>query len=225
MDVLCLADIHGERDALLQAKKKAEELGVRTILVLGDFPSHSSFRDVQKGLGEVRFVLDTLSDFDVFCVPGNCDSLETLDVFEEYGVNLHEKTVAIKGVTFVGFGGSSPTPFGTPFEFGEDVISEKLGGMLSKLAGERVVVVAHNPPYGTNCDVRSSGEHVGSRAMRSLVERFQPEVFLCSHIHESGGSSDVVGGTRVLNVGPLAKRRYALLSVGGVLDVRLGVFD
>jgi hypothetical protein len=224
MDVLCIADIHGDREALMGLVKAAEDKSLKHVLILGDFPPHSAFRDTARGLNEVRFVLDALANFDVLAIPGNCDSLETLGVFDEYGVNLHEKAVTLEGTTFVGFGGSATTPFGTPFEMSEEVIYEKLEKLLSGVSGERLVVAAHNPPLGTNCDVRSSGDHVGSSAMRSIIEKFQPDVFACSHIHESGGSSDTIRETCVVNVGPLSRHRICVLRIGKKIDVKLGVF-
>lgn len=224
MDVLCIADIHGDRGALRDLVKASEDKSVKHVIILGDFPAHSAFGDTARGLDEVRFVLDTLANFDVLCIPGNCDSSETLEVFDEYGVNLHEKAVTLEGTTFVGFGGSATTPFGTPFEMSEEVIFEKLEKLLSGVSGGRIVVAAHNPPLGTNCDVRSSGDHVGSSAMRHIIEKFQPDVFLCSHIHESGGSSDTIRETRVVNVGPLSRHRVCFLRIGKKIDVRLGVF-
>jgi hypothetical protein len=202
----------------------AGDAGIDHVLILGDFPPHSAFGDAERLLEEVRFTLDALCDLEVLAIPGNCDSLEVLDVFDEYGVSLHEKSVKLGDTAFVGLGGSAKTPFGTPFEMSEDVIYEKLDALLSRLSGERVVVAAHNPPLDTNCDLRSSGDHVGSTAMRDIIEKFQPSVFLCSHIHESGGSSDKIGGTYVANIGPLSRHRMGILRIGKRIDVELGVF-
>jgi hypothetical protein len=224
MDVLCVADIHGDRGALRDLVKMAEAAGLKHVLILGDFPPHSAFGDPKRLIQEARVVLDALSGFEVLAIPGNCDSLGILDVFDDYGVNLHEKAVKLADVTFVGLGGSATTPFGTPFEMEEDVIYEKLSALLSKVSDERIVVAAHNPPIETNCDMRSSGDHVGSSAMRRVIEEFQPAVFLCSHIHESGGSSDRIGETCVANIGPLSRRRMGILSMGKRIDVKLGVF-
>lgn len=223
MDVLCLADIHGARDALLRIKEKAEADDLRDVLILGDFAGHAAFRNTKLSLDEIRFVLDALNsaDFDVYCIPGNCDSIESLKLFDEYGVNLHERGVFLGKFFFIGFGGSAPTPFHTPFEMSEETIVDKLGSLLENAAGERVVVAAHNPPYGTKCDLAASGINVGSRAMRLMVEKFQPEVFLCSHIHESGGSVDSIGRTRIFNVGPLIHGRFGVLHLGDDIKVEL----
>ncbi|MBN2014579.1 MAG: metallophosphoesterase [Candidatus Altiarchaeota archaeon] len=223
MKILCIADIHGNREMLLELRKHADDNAFKHILILGDFPSYHSFRDSGKSLEEVRFVLDSFVDFDVLAIPGNCDQPAILDVFEEYGVNLHGKSVVFDNTTLLGFGGSSPTPFNSPFEMGEEVIYERLEGLLDGVTNDKVVVAVHNPPYNTRCDVRSSGEHVGSKAVRAVIEKFQPDALLCSHIHESGGSSDTIGKTRIANIGSLSNRRMGVLQLDDNVTIDLGV--
>jgi len=80
----------------------------------------------------------------------------------------------------------------------------------------------HAPPYGTACDRLRSGEHVGSTAVRALVDREQPDLVLCGHIHEARGE-DRVGRTRIVNPGPAAAGHYAVVEIegSGRLDVRV----
>lgn len=223
MRILCIADIHGQRGALLELKSYAVANGFRHILILGDFPSYHSFRNPERSRDEVGFVLDSLTDFEVLAIPGNCDQPATLDVFEEYGVNLHEKSIVFGDTTLVGLGGSSPTPFNSPFEMDEEVIYEKLERLLQGVNSEKTVVAVHNPPYDTKCDIRASGEHVGSRAVRAVLEKFQPDALLCSHIHESGGSTDKLGKTVIANIGSLLDRRMGVLHLEDGVDIKLGV--
>lgn len=224
MRILCIADIHGNKEAVLALKRYAEENSFKHVLILGDFPSHSSFRDKRRSLEDARFALDTLSNFEVLAIPGNCDMPEVLGLFEEYSVNLHDKVITFRDTSIAGFGGSSPTPFHTPFEMSEDVLYKKLDALLSGITTERVVLAVHNPPLGTRCDMRPDGEHVGSSAVRKAAEKFQPDLLLCSHIHESGGSVDLVGKTKVANIGPLANRRIGVVSLGDELELGLGFF-
>lgn len=78
------------------------------------------------------------------------------------------------------------------------------------LAG--AVLLFHTPPYGTNLDRAAlDGQsvdhvpldvHVGSAAVRALIEERQPLVTLHGHVHESarltGGWRDRIGRTHVL---------------------------
>ena len=63
----------------------------------------------------------------------------------------------------------------------------------------------HSPPRDTACDVISTRQHVGSRAIRAFVATHQPRLVLSGHIHESprvsGGWRDTLGATPVVNPG------------------------
>ncbi len=59
------------------------------------------------------------------------------------------------------------------------------------------VLVTHEPPAGT-LDLAASGQHIGSRAVRDLVDRLRPRVLTCGHVHESPGIVRL-GETMVVN--------------------------
>ncbi|PKK89201.1 MAG: hypothetical protein CVV64_15440 [Candidatus Wallbacteria bacterium HGW-Wallbacteria-1] len=83
------------------------------------------------------------------------------------------------------------------------------------------ILVTHCPPWGTALDKIGSGSgsgsgpgngsesHVGSRAIRSVVEKHSPLLALHGHIHESpevtGTFTDTVGSTLCVNPGRLEK--------------------
>jgi Icc-related predicted phosphoesterase len=222
MEILCIADIHGDREVVLRLKDYAKDDGFENILILGDFPGYGKFRDREKSLDEVRIVLNLLSDFRVMAIPGNCDTPEVLSVFDEYGVNLHEKSIVFDGITISGFGAAAPTPYNTPFEIGEDLIYEKLEKLLKEVETERIILAVHNPPSNTDCDITRLGVHAGSKAVRDIVEKFQPDILLSSHIHESGGSIDALGKTKVVNIGSLSHGKFGILHLDKDLDIKLG---
>ena len=67
------------------------------------------------------------------------------------------------------------------------------------------VAVIHAPPFNTACDVLFDGRHIGSKAVRSWIEKTQPRLTLHGHIHESpklsGTFLDRIGPTTVINPG------------------------
>lgn len=67
------------------------------------------------------------------------------------------------------------------------------------------VAVIHAPPFNTACDVLFDGRHIGSKAVRSWIEKTQPRLTLHGHIHESpklsGTFFDRIGPTTVINPG------------------------
>ena len=75
------------------------------------------------------------------------------------------------------------------------------------------VYVLHSPPRDTACDVISTRQHVGSRAIRNFIETQQPRLVLSGHIHESprmsGAWRDQLGRTPVVNPGQFGGPRLA----------------
>ena len=76
---------------------------------------------------------------------------------------------------------------------------------LAAQAGPDTLYVLHSPPFDTRCDLVGARVHVGSRAIRTFVERRQPPLVLSGHIHESprvsGAWRDAIGRTVVVNPG------------------------
>lgn len=87
----------------------------------------------------------------------------------------------------------------------------RLDGLLGPNPGP-VIAVLHSPPANTCCDCMLNGEHVGSRAIRTWIERRQPLLTLHGHIHESPQVAKTfagrIGATWVVNPGSDKQRSY-----------------
>jgi Icc-related predicted phosphoesterase len=92
-------------------------------------------------------------------------------------------------------------------------IADALAALGARTPPAETVFVLHSPPHGTRCDVMSDGQHVGSRAIRSFVERLQPPLVLSGHIHESprvsGAWRDAIGRSIVVNPGQFGNPRLS----------------
>ena len=148
-------------------------------------------------------------------VPGNNDPREILAVLDRCAVNLHGRKAVVAGRTFVGIGGANPTPFGTPFELSEG----EIGDALRKVMEPGAILVSHPPPHGF-VDVVRSGEHVGSTAIRAIVDEFEPPLVLCGHIHEARGVAQH-GKTTIVNPGAAQEGHSAIVDVDGETRARL----
>lgn len=73
-----------------------------------------------------------------------------------------------------------------------------------------LLLVSHTPPHATACDRLHNGTPVGSTAVRDFIQKYQPEICLCGHIHESR-AEDRLGRTLVINPGTLSAGGYVLL--------------
>jgi len=218
---LCIADIHGDIQYVLRAREFAVIEDIENVILLGDFSGHGAFRNPKKNGEDVRKVLSILSNFNILAIPGNCDSKGVLKIFDKHEVNLHRKSVVLDNTVLVGLGGSNSTPFDTPFELPEEKIYEGLKSLLRMDEKRKVILVLHCPPKDTECDRSGKGAHVGSEAIREIVEEFQPRLVLCSHVHESAGKEDKVRKSRIVNIGPVSNGKVGILSTGGRISFKL----
>ncbi len=206
MRVLLAADLHGSMHGVKVIHETIDKTSPDLFIVCGDLTD----------FGPVSFAREFLQDIHVktFAVPGNCDPPEIVRDLEELGVNLHGKKAGFGGSTFVGLGGSNPTPFNTDFELPEEEIARILGPIMEP----GVILVSHPPPFGF-CDAVRGGQHAGSKAVREAVDRFQPRLVMTGHIHEARGISR--GPTTVVNPGFAAKGELAIVNLDGEIEIEL----
>jgi len=67
-------------------------------------------------------------------------------------------------------------------EWNDSNIGDALGAGLQ--GGDTAIWLAHSPPLGAHYDVGGRyDEHLGSAALRELVEQERPRLVLCGHVH------------------------------------------
>ena len=113
-----------------------------------------------------------------------------------------------------GSGGGSKFSGDTPNEREDKELADDL--QIVSEQGEQqwdnLVLIIHNPPKDTKCDIVANGIHVGSPLLKEFIDKFQPLAAITGHIHESAGI-DTVGRTTVINPGALCEGKYAWLEV------------
>ncbi len=209
---LAFGDIHDDT-SLFSALP--EMSGASGILVTGDITLAGGTQQALRVLAPLAAAAPAL-----LAQPGNMDRSEVAGMLEEKGWGLHAGASALfPGVYALGLGYSPPTPFNTPGEYAEKRLLEWMetafaeAQKLAKASAVHnpvLVLVSHSPPYATACDRLRSGAFVGSSAVREFIEKRQPDLCLCGHIHESRGE-DRIGKTRIINPGDLASGGYILL--------------
>ncbi|MBO4369327.1 MAG: metallophosphoesterase [Desulfovibrio sp.] len=201
---LVLGDIHDSTQAFLTIPELAYADG---ILVTGDVTNTG-------GVSEAKRVFAVLekANLPIFAQIGNMDRAEIDTWLTQKGINLHRTVRELTpSVAIFGVGASIFTPFGTPSEYPESDFSFWLEECWHKSHGyASTVLVSHNPPFDTACDVVSNGNHVGSQAVKEFIEEHQPDLCLCGHIHESR-ALDRIGRTLLVNPGAFAQGFYAML--------------
>jgi len=199
MKLVAITDIHGDLKHLpLLAREEFDML-----VFCGDLTQFGGREAAEK-------VLNSLAAFNkpLLGVHGNCDRPEVLELLIERGISLHSTGEPHGEIGFYGCGGSNATPFDTPSEYPEEELLRALevgDSMVGRT--EFRVMVSHCPPLSTNCDKVSSGDHVGSPAVRQAIEKLKPKLVLTGHIHESIGA-DRIGDSLILNPGMFSNGGY-----------------
>lgn len=192
---LIFSDIHNDAKAL----EKLMEIDADYYFAAGDLVSWA------RGLDKMGEAMKLRAE-KVYVMPGNHESARDIQSFcGRYGFHdFHDQSIQIGGMHIAGLGYSSPTPFGTPGEYSEVEIAER----LKKFANLKpLVLICHAPPLNTKLDRIRDGLHGGSRSVREFIEEHHPAYFFCGHIHEAEGVVMEMGETRAQNVG---KKGYLL---------------
>lgn len=203
MLALVLGDIHGRTKNIEGMIRLIHNRDVDLVLITGDLTSLGGAKQAEE-------VLKYFEGFRVLAVAGNFDTSEANNLLERKGISLHAKSRQFGEWGIAGFGGGL---FGGPGSllFSEGQIEKGLSGLLQGKGKE--ILVTHLPPFGTGVDLARSGAHIGSRAVRKVIEEKQPLVHLCGHCHEAFGE-EKIGRTTSINVGSVSEGRALLLKLG-----------
>ncbi|MEM4290389.1 MAG: metallophosphoesterase [Nitrososphaerota archaeon] len=159
------------------------------------------------------------SEVEIYIMPGNDDYFEIDEVLNKSNVviNPEGKVVEIgKRYEMISSGFVNMTPWQAPRDIPDEKLEEMLVDLVSKIGRlNESIFSLHAPPYNTPLDlaplldntlkpVMSGGQlvmtHVGSMAVRKMIEKYQPLLGLHGHIHESKGVVKI-GRTLCINAG------------------------
>lgn len=211
-NIATVSCIHGDIENLMKFLDKIELLNIDIVVCPGDFTDFATLKGFSR-LDMGKLILEELKSLGkpVLAVPGSWDK-ELIDYFKKEKVSIHAEGKIIDGVGFYGYGGAK-TPFNTPFEPSEGEIELGLEKSFNEVKKTTLKVqVTHAPPFMTKLDVLASGAHVGSDAVRVFIERNQPHVAVCGHIHEGRGI-DELGKTKILNSGRFPEGYIGLIEI------------
>jgi Icc-related predicted phosphoesterase len=154
-----------------------------------------------------------------FISPGNDDHFELDALLQGSDVVIYPEgeIVDLDGVhTLASCGYANMTPWHCPRDIEDDELRQRLEKMLSRLEDpSRCIFNFHAPPYDSTLDIAQELDArlkpvmvggqphmipVGSRAVREMIEKYQPPVSLHGHIHECRGAVRL-GKTMCINPG------------------------
>ncbi len=216
MLLIGLTDIHGKAHNIgkisdILAKADA-------IIISGDITHFGRENEALEVLEDVR-----KHNSNIFAVSGNCDYPEVEKYLTDSGYNLNGTSRSFDGMTLIGLGGSLPCPGRTPNEYTEDELEALLASSVSEITTKtNLILVSHQPPVNTLNDEVRDGIHVGSMAVRSFIEKYQPLICFTGHIHEGVGI-DAIGETRLANPGPFWYGKYTHAEIDNGLITKLEI--
>jgi hypothetical protein len=206
MRIIALSDIHG-------AHARAEDILRRegtfdVIVIAGDLTTRGTSVEAESAIA-------SLSSYGqpIIAVAGNMDPPALDETLRRLGVGIDSTGIIVGETGFFGVSASPFTPFNTPYELSEEEIMRRAEeGWKMVVKARWRVFVPHAPPRGSKLDRSFTGMHVGSTAVREFVERNEPDVVICGHIHEARGT-DTIGKSRMVNCGPAGKGQYAVVTL------------
>lgn len=190
LKILAASDIHGESRIAKRLAEKAAKEHVDLVVLCGDITGWSETKNIIKPFKD--------KNKKVLILPGNWDSFATADFLAEiYGVkNIHGYSAQYDNVGFFGAGGAEGPG---PSRISEKEIFSTLKKAHSGIKGiEKKIMVTHAHPFGSKSEF--SGVE-GSKAISKAIKEFKPDILLHGHIHEAAGVEEIIGKTKVINVG------------------------
>lgn len=144
----------------------------------------------------------------VLAVMGNDDPPSTRSVIQSKDVHdLHKEPFVLDEFGFIGLEGSTSRP--GVLLYSESSVRSHLTRQLRQLEKMKVqkqIIVSHAPPHGVLdsgarfATKREGTRHIGSKALRSFIQKNAVELVVCGHCHLWGRHSKQFSETLVANV-------------------------
>lgn len=193
MEVYAFVDLHGMKKPFAKVMKRAKDADI--VVCAGDIS------DWGRGYEPFIKALSTLG-IPVLMIHGNHEHEDELrHVCSKYPnlIFVHKACYQLGKYLFFGYGGGGFAHENDDFA----KVAKRFSKDIKK--DSTVVMVTHGPPYGTKVDDLPSLGHRGCKSMREFIEKEQPILWVCGHLHETFNAMDMVGKTVVVNPGPEGK--------------------
>ena len=196
LKILAAGDIHGDTVLAEKLAERAEKEKCDLVILCGDLTMREQSTDNIIGPFKKR-------KEKVLILPGNHETVATTDFLAElYGVkNIHGYSVKYKDVGIFGCGGAN---IGL-FQLEEDEIYDLLKKGFNKIKYiKKKIMATHVHPSESKME-KFTEFFPGSKGVKKAIEKFHPDLLLCSHVHEAEGIEEKIGKTKVISVGKKGK--------------------
>lgn len=195
MRILGAGDLHGDINIARKLADKAEKNNVDLVVLCGDITHDSSLENILKPFKD--------KNIKMLLVSGNHESIATADFLAKINDAKHIHGYSVK-YEDIGIFGCGSANIGI-HSLTEKEIFETLNKGHSHISYlKRKIMVTHVHPKHSKMEKLSSFVQ-GSEGVLKATYEFKPNILLCSHVHEAEGMEEMLGSTKVINVGTEGK--------------------
>ena len=195
MKILALSDIHGDRAFMKEMAEKGAKEKVDLVILAGDILEQD-----QMTPGMIQPFKD--KGLEVAVLPGNHEGMAEIGFMVDryHARNLHGYVMKFGDVGIFGCGYADIGMH----QLNEEEFFNTLKQAHDSLKGiKKKVMVTHVQPNDSIIGLKMP--NWGSTGVRRAIEEFKPDIHICGHIHETHGIEEMIGKTRVINVGKTGK--------------------
>lgn len=197
MKILAAGDLHGDVNAAKRLAAKAKKAKVDLVVISGDL----TLSEIStKGLiGPFKKAKQK-----VLILPGNHESpATTASLAEIYGItDLHGYSMKVGDVGIFGAGAAN---IGI-FQLNEKELYDLLEKGFKKIKNaKKKLMITHCHPEYTLMAKMGHEAIPGSKGVTRAINKFKPDIAICSHAHEAEGIEEKMGDTKLINVGKKGK--------------------
>lgn len=202
LKILAIGDLHGDSRQASKLAEKAKKEKVDLVILSGDLTFAEQSIDYLVG----PFAKKNLN---VLIIPGNHETLATANFLEKLYrpnvKNIHGSGLKFKDIEYsIGIFGAGGANIGI-FQMSEPEIYSTLKKGFEKVKdAKKKIMITHVHP-SDSLMAKLSTLIPGSEGVRKAIEKFQPDIAICSHVHEAEGIEEKIGKTKVINVGRKGK--------------------
>ncbi|MEM0146485.1 MAG: hypothetical protein QXK57_02930 [Conexivisphaerales archaeon] len=184
--------------------------------------------------GWIKLVESELRGMTVIINAGNDDPFELDSVLDSSPAIIHPegRVIEVNGYEVISTGYTNMTPWHAPRDIPEEALRDKIDFMASNLRNpKKSIFNIHPPPFNSGLDMAPKidkqlrpvapgmqMEAVGSKAVREMIEKYQPLLGLHGHVHESRAAK-MINSTLAINPG--SDYQYGILR-GALVEIGNG---
>jgi len=185
LKILAASDLHGSIDIAKKLSAKAKKNKVDLVILAGDINGSS------EGDGRVLEPFEKAKQKVIF-VPGNWDTREEHEDMRKMAKSVDNYYVSYGDVGIGGIGNMDWN-----FSFDKDDLNS-IKKNFKRMKPKKRILVSHIHAAGTKAEFSGIP---GDKILREAVENIKPDILISGHIHEGEGIEDMIGNTRVIQVG------------------------